>query len=78
MTTLDTSDAVIDALGGPTEMGRKLGVKQNTVSTWKAAFRGVIPAEYFLIINAELARLTPPRKASPAVFRIAEPERVAS
>jgi hypothetical protein len=35
---------IIDSLGGPTPVGRALGVPSTTISNWKG--RGAIPARY--------------------------------
>ena len=70
---LTTPDEVITALDGTAEVSRRFKVKSHTVSTWKK--RGVIPAEYSLLVADALEALDPPRRASPAVFNIAEPKR---
>lgn len=52
MTMLLSPDAVIEALGGPTEAATKLGVKPNVVGNWK--IRGKIPPEHFLTVSEAL------------------------
>lgn len=43
---INTVSDVIDCLGGPTELGARLGITQEAVSNWKA--RGYIPNGWHL------------------------------
>lgn len=49
---------IIDLLGGPTPIGRAMGVPSNTVGNWKG--RGSIPARHhFALVRMSDGRLTP-------------------
>jgi hypothetical protein len=66
---LKSVDAVIDALGGTAAAASLAGRVGSAASNWRAT--GRIPAEFFLIFAAELARIG--KAADPAVFGIKVP-----
>lgn len=49
-----TTDAVIDFLGGNGPTGAIVGAKAKTVSNWRVAARGRFPAGTFLALNQAL------------------------
>ena len=51
---LQTTDAVIDFLGGNGPTGAIVGAKAKTVSNWRGAARGRFPAGTFLALNHAL------------------------
>ncbi len=63
---LQTTDAVIDLLGGNGPTGEIVGAKPKTVSNWREAARGRFPADTFLALNRALARRG--RAASPRLW----------
>jgi len=67
--TLDTVDAVIDALGGTAEVARLVGRGAQAVANWRK--RGSMPPEMFLIMSDALAARD--LRALPALWGMAEP-----
>jgi hypothetical protein len=65
--TLTTAGEVIDALGGTAETARKTNRQMQAVSNWRKS--GRLPAETFLIVSDELAKLG--RAAPPELWGIA-------
>lgn len=61
---LNSVDAVIDALGGPTAAGDLLGVWPSAVVNWRT--RGKITADKFLLVTDALKAKG--LKVSPGVF----------
>lgn len=51
-----TTDAVIDFLGGNGPTGAIVGAKAKTVSNWRCAARGRFPAGTFLALNHALGQ----------------------
>lgn len=61
-----TTDAVIDFLGGNGPTGEIVGAKPKTVSNWRVAARGRFPAETFLALDQAPRRRG--RRASPHLW----------
>lgn len=71
---ISTVSELIDALGGTGEVARRLGVKDNTVSTWRRDDRG-LPAWACAPLRRALNDAG--ENADPALFEIKRPERAA-
>ncbi|MGE5151195.1 MAG: hypothetical protein ACM3II_13825 [Rhodospirillaceae bacterium] len=69
-----TTSELIDALGGTGEVARRLGVKDNTVSTWRRNDRG-LPGWACAPLRHALAEIG--EQADPVLFEIRRPERAA-
>ena len=54
MNTLNTTDDVIDALGGTSAVARLLGVSPPVVHNWRGRVRGRFPAETYVVLTAAL------------------------
>ena len=63
---LETVDEVIEALGGPAEMARRLHTSPSNVGNWR--LDGWIPPAWFWAVSNELWELH--KEASPKVFRM--------
>lgn len=75
MSNLDSTDAVIDALGGTTAVQALLGYSNHSpISNWRS--RGRFPPETFLVFQTELERRG--LAASPALWSMREPAEGAS
>ena len=61
-----TTDAVIDFLGGNGPTGVIVGAKAKTVSNWRGAARGRFPAGTFLALNHALGLRG--RRAAPQLW----------
>lgn len=71
---LTTASAVVDALGGTVATATLLGyVNPHAVSNWRA--RGTLPADKYLVMQAELAKRG--KTAPPSLWGIAEPTEAA-
>jgi hypothetical protein len=71
---LTSVDDVIDALGGNGAVASMLGlIGSNRVSNWRA--RGSLPADKFLLMQAELQRRG--LRAPPSLWGIASPNEAA-
>lgn len=75
MTTpqLNTTDDVIDALGGTTEVAKLARRSQQAVSNWRSRLRGKFPAETYLILTQALKQKK--LSAPLALWGIEEPQR---
>lgn len=60
---MDTIERVINDLGGPLAIAKKMGIAQPAVSLWKS--RGKIPPEHFFALSEALKAIgaEPPAKA---------------
>lgn len=67
-TTLDSVDAVIDALGGTFEVARLVGRKPQAVSNWRG--RASMPPEFFVVMSDALRARD--LRAPPALWGMAE------
>lgn len=69
MSTLESIQDVIDALGGPSALADMLDVTQQAVSMWKV--RGEIPAGWHYRLHVEALRRG--HQIDPAVFGLFDP-----
>lgn len=67
---LTTVEAVLEALGGGTAVGRITGQTPQTVHNWKRA--GRIPPGYFLVLCLALENVG--KRVAPEVFGMKTPE----
>lgn len=74
MRELDTVDAVLDALDGPTRAAALVGKKANNANSWRVA--GQLPAKTYLVFAKELEARG--YKAPLRLWGMIEPEQVAS
>jgi len=56
MSTLQTTDDVIDALGGTKAVAEIVSRRPQAVSNWREKVRGRFPPETYLILTAALKR----------------------
>jgi hypothetical protein len=54
MATVDTIDKLVRSLGGPSDLGQRLGICQSAVSMWSV--RGFIPPAWHFRLYIELVR----------------------
>lgn len=69
METLDSTDAVFDALGGPGRVAQITGRKYSAAWNWKKGAK--FPANTYLTIQGELSQIG--KRADPALWGMAAP-----
>lgn len=65
---IDTIDELVAFFGGPTELGRSLGITSEAISMWR--LRGSIPTGWHMRLNARCAREG--KRVNPAVWGLDE------
>jgi hypothetical protein len=70
MQTLETTDDVIDALGGNAAVARLTDRDPGVVWNWRSAYRGSFPASTFLVLQGALRSIN--RTAPPSLWGMEE------
>lgn len=71
--SLETVAAIVEELGGPTATGKIVGRSAQSAWNWRAANK--LPADTFLVLQAELRERG--KTAPPSLWGIVEPQGVA-